>query len=100
MFSPRGRIQATDGRLKVSWPTAGRVFYACLCGRLKLVHGLRRSRQAALLALNGSVLMPDFVGDGFRLRSGWNSEDGYFLHARDEAGDQFLERVFAHDGRR
>lgn len=95
MTSRRGRIQtATDGRLRVSWPDTGRFFYVRLCGRLRFVHGFRRSRRRALHALNGSVLMPDFVGHGFRLHAGWTPEDGYYLHARDEAGDLFLERVF------
>jgi len=101
MISPRARIQTTtDGRLKVSWPGAGRYFFAFLCARLRFVHGLRRSRRGAVPALNGSLLMPDFVGDRFRLHAGWNPEDGYYLRARNEAGDQFLEQVFARGARR
>jgi len=89
-----------NGHLKISWPGASRFFYVLLCGWLKLAHGLRRSRRGPLRSLDGSLLMPDFVGDGFRLRAGWSQEDGYFLLARDEPGDRFLERVFARGGKR
>lgn len=94
MILPRSRLQATGGRLKVSWPTAGWLFYVYLCGTFRIAYGLRRSRRRILTALNGSARLPDFVGDGFRLCAGWTPEDGYYLRARDEVGSLFLARVF------
>lgn len=94
MILPRPRLQATGGRLKASWPTAGWLFYVYLCGAFRIAYGLRRSKRRIPPALNGSARLPDFVGDGFRLRAGWTPEDGYYLRARDEVGSLFLARVF------
>ncbi len=96
MFLPKKFIETTaNGRLKVRWPDASRSFYTWLCLWLKLRYGLRRSSRNTMYAPDDSIMMPDFVGDGFRLLSGWNTKDGYCLQAKDPAGDLFLKRVFA-----
>lgn len=41
------------------------------------------------------IILPDLVGAGIRLKSGWDNWSGYYLLAEDDLGDLFLGRIFA-----
>lgn len=84
---------AANGHLMVNWPCAGHLFYDLLCGWLRLRHGLWRSGQAVYSP--DDIILPDLVGEGIRLKSGWDNWSGYYLLAEDDLGDLFLGRIFA-----
>jgi hypothetical protein len=83
---------AANGHLIVSWPNAGHSFYIRLHLWLRLRHGLRR--EGRIVSSPDNIILPDLVGAGVRLNSGWDNWSGYYLLSTDNAGDQALERIF------
>lgn len=96
LWSKRHVDTAANGHLMVSWPDAGHLFFTVLCAWLRLRHGLRR--EGRVICSPGDIILPDLVGRGVRLKSGWDNWSGYYLLAEDEAGDTFLKR-FTSDAR-
>jgi hypothetical protein len=85
---------AANGHLMLSWPDAGEFFYTMLCWRLRIFHGLRRVGKVVYFP-DDTIILPDLVGEGLRLKAGWDNWSGYHLLAEDQAGDRFLERLAA-----
>ena len=78
---------AENGHLKLSWPDAGHLFFtALILWRLRLFHGLRRTGR--MVYSSGDIILPDLVGPGVRLMTGWDDWSGYYLLSEDEAGGQ------------
>jgi hypothetical protein len=84
---------AANGHMTVNWPASGHSFFVLLRGWLRLRHGLRRSGRQVLSP--DAIILPGLVGDGFRLRSGWDIWSGYYLLSEDRLGDLFLKRLAA-----
>lgn len=84
-----------NGRLMVSWPDAGHSFYTLVCGWLWLKHGLRRSGN--MVYSPDLIILPDLVGAGVRLHTGWDYVNGYYFLSADQPGDLFLRRTLAPD---
>jgi hypothetical protein len=82
---------AANGHLMLSWPEAGRLFYAALLWRLRRFHGLRHSGRVVVSP--GNIILPDLVGPGIRIKSGWDNWSGYYLLSEDEFGDSLLKRL-------
>jgi len=87
---------AANGHLMVSWPDAGHSFYTMLCSWLWLRHGLRRTGKTVYSPVD-IIILPDLVGAGVRLESGWDNWSGYHFLSVDQAGDLFLRRTLARD---
>lgn len=84
---------AANGHLMVNWPDAGHLFYVLLCGWHRLRHDLRPRGQTVYAS--DDVILPDLVGVGVRLKSGWDNWSGYYLLSEDHPGDLFLRRTLA-----
>ena len=94
MLGPKKYVEtAANGHVVVNWPGAGRSFYALLCVWLRLRHGL--CRRGVVVFSPDDIILPDLVGAGIRLKSGWDNWSGYYLLSEDHAGDRFLRRTFA-----
>ncbi|WP_165228358.1 hypothetical protein [Aquisphaera insulae] len=92
MLLPKMHVEtAANGHLTLSWPDAGPLFYRALLVRLRLLHGLRRSGRS--VESPDAVLLPDLVGNGIRLLTGWDHWSGYSLLAVDQAVDDMLRRL-------
>jgi|GEM_PF-996637 len=87
---------AANGHLMVGWPEAGPLFYGALRVWLRLRYGLRREGRT-VCSPDGETLLPDFVGAGVRLESGWDNWSGYYLLSVDDFGDRFLRRTLGRD---
>src|SRR4051794_14237922 len=84
---------AANGHLMVSWPDAGHSSYVLLRGWLRLRHGLRS--RGEIVDSPDDVILPDLIGVGVRLKSGWDNWSGYYLLSQDHAADRFLRRTLA-----
>lgn len=83
---------AANGHVMVNWPDAVQSFYALLCAWLRLRHGLRRKGET--VCAPDDIILPDLIGSGVRLKSGWDNWSGYYLLSEDHLGDLFLRRIF------
>src|SRR4051794_4883516 len=93
-FCPKKHVElSANGHLMVNWPGAGHSFYVVLCGWLRLRHGLRRRGQTVYSP--DDIILPDLVGRGLCLKSGWDNWSGYHLLSEDDPGDRFIRRIFA-----
>jgi hypothetical protein len=93
-LSPKKYVEAAaNGHVMVNWPDAGHRFYALLCAWLRFRHGLGRKGETVYAP--GDIILPDLVGAGIRLKSGWDNWSGYYLLSDDHPGDVFLRRTFA-----
>ncbi len=75
----------------LSWPDAGHLFYTILLWRLRICYGLRR--EGRIVFSPDDIILPDLVGAGARLMTGWDNWSGNYLLSEDEAGDMLLKRV-------
>jgi hypothetical protein len=83
---------AANGHLILSWPDADFAYWTLLCAWLRVKHGLQKQGQP--IVSFDDVILPDLVGNGIHLESGWDCWIGYHLLAKDGDSDDFL-RMFS-----